>query len=215
MQPDNPYSAPQAELLDSAGPPSLPGWSVRQLRLLGWLALVSVLVNTLLVALTFAAAWLEPHEADRLQTFTGWLSLVLTLLGCYLLLRFKTFVEARFAARRLGAPIWSVLVVTLLLELADSFFGEQLFGALDWPTIGYVLLLVMLGSCTTWLGVRLLKLPLPYPALKVMAWLNIVGGVLLASVILMLVALLPLLGAGVALVLVFFRGAAELQGASR
>ena len=49
-------------------------------------------------------------------------------------------------------------------------------------------------------------------SLKVMAWLDIVGGLMLASVLLMLVALLPLLGAGVALMLVFFKGAAELQG---
>jgi len=72
-----------------------------------------------------------------------------------------------------------------------------------------------MGICTTWLGIRLLKLQSPYPALKVMAWLDIVGGLMLASVLLMLVALLPLLGAGVALMLVFFKGAAELQGVAQ
>ncbi|WP_413247505.1 hypothetical protein [Pseudomonas sp. Z8(2022)] len=44
-----------------------------------------------------------------------------------------------------------------------------------------------------------------------MAWLDIVGGLMLASVLLMLLALLPLLGAGVTLMLVFFRGAAEVR----
>ena len=212
MQPDNPYSAPQVELLDSAGVQRLPGWSARQLQVLGWLALVSLVVNTLLVALTFAAAGLEPHEAAQLQTFTGWLSLMLTVLGCYLLLRFKAFVEARFAARNLSVPVWGVLTVSLLLELADLLFGEQLFTGLDWPTLSYMALLCLTGLCTTWLGIRLLSVQYPYPSLKVMAWFNIAGGVMLASVLLLLVALLPLLGAGVALMLVFFKGARDLSG---
>ncbi|MBN7823530.1 hypothetical protein, partial [Bowmanella yangjiangensis] len=66
--------------------------------------------------------------------------------------------------------------------------------------------------CTAWLGIRLLKVACPYPALRVMAWLDIVGGVMLASVILALLAVLPLLGAGVALMRVFFSAAAELPG---
>ena len=210
MQPDNPYSAPQVELLDRRGVPPLPGWSARQLRLLGWLALVAVLANALVVGLTLAGAWLDEREAQRLQSYIGWLSLMLVLLGCYLLLRFKAFAEARFAARHLGAPIWSLLLVTVSLELADRAFGEQLFTALDWPTLGYMLLLALMGACTTWLGIRLLKVACPYPALKVMAWLDIVGGVMLASVILALLAVLPQLGAGVALMRVFFSAAAEL-----
>jgi len=211
MQPDNPYSAPQVELLDAAPVHRLQGWSARQLRVLGWLALVSVVVNVLVLGLLFAGAMLEAHETELLLSYTDWLRLALVLLGCYLLLRFKAFAEARFAARNLSVPVWAVLVISLLLELADMLFGEQLFAGLDWQTLSYVALLCLMGGCTTWLGVRLLRLEFPYPALKVMAWLDIVGGLMLASVLLMLVALLPLLGAGVALMLVFFKGAAELQ----
>ncbi|MBN7823517.1 hypothetical protein, partial [Bowmanella yangjiangensis] len=82
MQPDNPYSAPQVELLDRRGVPPLPGWSARQLRVLGWLALVAVLANALVVGLTLAGAWLDEREAQRLQSYIGWLSLMLVLLGC-------------------------------------------------------------------------------------------------------------------------------------
>ncbi|MBH3342056.1 hypothetical protein I5L51_23375 [Pseudomonas mendocina] len=214
MQPDNPYRAPQADLLEWAGVQALPGWSARQLRVLGWLALVSVLINTLVVALLFAGALLDAQEAELLFAYTDWLGLVLVLLGCYLLLRFKAFAEARFAARNLSAPVWAVLLVSLLMELADVLFGEQLFAGLDWQTLSYMALLCLMGSCTTWLGIRLLKLEYPYRSLKVMAWLDIVGGLMLASVLLMLLALLPLLGAGVALMGVFFKGAAELRGAA-
>ena len=213
MQPDNPYSTPEVELLDGSDARALPGWHARQLRVLGWLALVSVLGNALVVGLTFAGALLEAHEAELLFTYTDWLGLVLVLLGCYLLLRFKAFAEARFAARNLGAPVWAVLAGSLLLELVDLLFGEQLFTGLDWQTLSYMTLLCLTGIGTTWLGIRLLKLQYPYPPLKVMAWLDIVGGLMLATVLLMLLALLPLLGAGVALMLVFFRAAAELQAA--
>lgn len=211
MQPDNPYSAPQVELLDRAPDLSLPGWSVRQLQLLGWLAMASVLANTLVVGLLFASSLLEADEANLLMLYTDWLSLALVLLGCYLMLRFKAFAEARFAARRLHVPIWALVVVTLLLEVADMLFAEGLFTGLDWQTISYVVLLCVMGACTTWLGLRLLKIEYPYPALKVMAWLDIVGGLMLASVLLMLLAIVPLLGAGVTLMLVFFKGAGELR----
>ncbi len=211
MQPDNPYSAPQVDLLDQRPDLALPGWSVRQLQVLGWLALVSVLANALVVGLLLASSRLEAHEAQVLVRYTDWLSLALVLLGCYLLLRFKAFAEARFVARRLHVPIWALVVVTLLLEVVDMLFGEVLFSGFDWQTTGYVVLLCVMGACTTWLGLRLLKIEYPYPALKVMAWLDIVGGLMLTSVLLMLLAIVPLLGAGVTLMLVFFKGAGELQ----
>jgi hypothetical protein len=211
MQPDNPYSAPQADLLDAPRSPRLQGWSARQLQVLGWLALVSVLANALVLGLLLAGSLLEEGEAQLLLAYTDWLNLALVLLGCYLLLRFKAFAEARFAARGLGVPIWALVAVTLLLEALDGLFGERLFAALDWPTASYIGVLCLMGACTAWLGVRLLKVDYPYPALRVMAWLDLVGGLMLVSVLLMLVAVLPLLGAGVALMLVFFKGAAELQ----
>ena len=58
----------------------------------------------------------------------------------------------------------------------------------------------------------LLKVENAYPALRVLAWLNMAGGVLAASIILLVVAVLPMLAAMVATALVFFRGARELSG---
>ncbi|WP_413247506.1 hypothetical protein [Pseudomonas sp. Z8(2022)] len=153
MQPDNPYSAPQVELLDGTGEQALPGWSARQLQVLGWLALVSVLANALLVGLLFAGSLLEAYEAELLFTFTDWLGLMLVLLGCYLLLRLKAFAEARFAARNLSLPVWAVLAGSLLLELADLLFGEQLFTAPGWQTLSYMALLCLTGISTAWLGI--------------------------------------------------------------
>lgn len=209
MQPDNPYSAPQADLLDTLPGRPLPGWSARQLQVLGWLALVSVLANALLLLLMFGSAWLGEDEAQYLMRYTDWLNLLLMLLGCYLLIRLKAFAEQRFAASRLAGPIWTLVLLSLVVGVMDFWFGEQLFSELDGRTVAYLGLLVLMGCGTTWLGVRLLKVDSPYPSLRVMAWLDIVGGLMLASVLLLMLAVLPLLGAGVALMLVFFRAAAE------
>lgn len=211
MQPDNPYSAPQVELVEAIAGRPLPGWSSWQLRVLGWLALVAALGNALVLLLLLGSAWLSEAEAQRLTSYTDWLSLLLVLLGCYLLLRLKAFVEQRFAASRLAWPIWILLLVSLVLGLMDFLFGEQLFDGLDGQTIAYLGLLVLMGCSTAWVGVRLLKVNSPYPSLRLMAWLDIVGGLLLASLLLMLLAVVPLLGAGLALMLVFFKGAAELR----
>ena len=48
MQPDNPFSAPQVELLDAPMQPVLTGWSRRQLQVLAMLALVATLGNAVL-----------------------------------------------------------------------------------------------------------------------------------------------------------------------
>lgn len=212
MQPDNPYSAPRVELVDALAGRPLPGWSSRQLRVLGWLALAAVLGNALVLLLLLGSAGLDEAEAQRLTRYTDWLSLLLVLLGCYLLIRLKAFAEQRFAAKRLAWPIWILLLASLALGLMDFLVGERLFDELDGQTIAYLGLLVPMGCSTAWVGVRLLKVAAPYPSLRAMAWLDIVGGLMLASLLLMLLAVVPLLGAGLALMLVFFKGAAELRG---
>ena len=63
-----------------------------------------------------------------------------------------------------------------------------------------------------WTGIVLLKVVNAYPSVRVLAWLNVAAGVLVASVILMMIGVLPLLAAMVASALVFFRGAKELEG---
>lgn len=215
MQPDNPFSAPQAELREPLPAPSLPGWSVRQLQVLGWLALVSVLGNALVMASLFAGGLLQGQEVQVLARVSDWLSLALMLLGCYLLLRFKAFAEVRFGARRLHGPIWSLVLVMLALDLVSRLFADGAFAGPNWQTIIPMALLCIMGGCSTWLGLRLLRLDSPYTALKVMAWLEIVGGLMLASVLLILLAIVPLLGASVALALVFFKAADELREALR
>lgn len=211
MQPDNPYSAPQVELIDELPVRQLPGWSVRQLQVLGWLALMSALGSALMLGAIFASTWLGHAELEQVERYTRWLGLLLMLLGNYLLIRLKSFIEQRFAAQGVSWPVWIIVVLALVSGVMDFMVGDQLFKTLSVLTIAYLGLMVLMGLGITWFGVRLLRLRLTYASLRIMAWLSIASGVMFASVLLLPLAILPALAVCVTQGLVFFRGAAELQ----
>lgn len=203
MDQNNPYAAPRVELVDAQAPRPLSGWSPGQLKVLGWLNLAYVVVTLAVIGLAFA---------PELTLVGDWLSLAGTLLGCYLALRLKAFLEARFDARGLAWPVWLSVALSLLLELAQLYWGEASLSDLGAPSITYFALLALLGLVMLWTGIVLLKVVNAYPSVRVLAWLNVAAGVLVASVILMMIGVLPLLAAMVASALVFFRGAKELEG---
>ena len=209
MDPNNPYAAPQVALIDEQAPPALRGWSAGQLRLLGWLSLASILSTLVALVAAFLAGDAPGTIAERVG---DWLSLFSTVLGCYLLLRLGAFLQQRFAAGGLGVPIGLIVFFSLLSELLDWLWGDAIFTSLGWQTISFFGVLLLLGLATLWLGIVLVRIRDPYPALRAMAWLEIAGGAMFASVVLVLLAIIPLLGGSLAMALVFFRGARELQG---
>lgn len=202
----NPYSAPRVELLEPLPVVALERWSTGHLSLLAWLTLVSLLGS--LVVLGFRLAAQSP-EVGAYQPAIDGLSLALTVLGCYLLLRLKAFAEARFAAKHLAWPVWCSAVGYGLLGIFEYGFDESSMASLNWQTFVYLGLMVLVGGLTLWLGIRLLKVEQAYPVFRLMAWMDIASGVCLLSVVLLVVAVLPLLGGNVAMMLVFFKGAAE------
>ncbi|MFZ6046523.1 hypothetical protein ACFW0H_10390 [Pseudomonas sp. CR3202] len=207
---ENPYAAPRVDLVEDRGPRQLRGWTPGNLRLLAWLSLVSAVGTLILTGLAVAAGATEDLLMTRL---TDWLGVALTLLGCYLLIRLKLFAEARFSGEGLAAPVWAVIMVSLAIEGLDLLLGDASTQP-GWPMLFYFGVVAVLGALTAWLGVRLLKVQNVYPAFRVMAWLDVVGGIMMATIVLMMLGLLPLIAANVAMVLVFFRAARELQAAS-
>ena len=65
-----------------------------------------------------------------------------------------------------------------------------------------------------WGGIRVLKIPLPYPTVKVMGWFDVVVGGCLVTVILFVPGTLLAMASTVPLALMFLRGARELESAS-
>jgi len=208
MQDDNPFATPTVPLVDSQ-PRALAGWTASRLNLLGWLCLAGVLGNTLLWLSSFAGVWLDPAQ---LQVLNDWLGVALVLLGCYLLLQLKQLAEARFNAQGLQRPVWAMVLFSLLFEGGMLLLGEPT-GELDWPLFLSLAGVFLLGCISLWLGIRLLRVENVYPSFRLMAWLDIAGGVMLMSLLLALLAPLPLIGALLAQMLLFFRVAAELQEA--
>lgn len=206
MQDDNPFAAPTVSLVDTQ-PRELQGWTAGRLNLLGWLCLAGVLGNTLLWLSSFAGVWLDPAQ---LQVLNDWLGVALVLLGCYLLLQLKQLAEARFNAQGLQRPVWAMVLFSLLFEGGMLLLGEPT-GELDWPLFLSLVGVFVLGCISLWLGIRLLRVENVYPSFRLMAWLDIAGGVMLMSLLLALLAPLPLIGALLAQMLLFFRVAAELQ----
>ena len=204
MQDENPFAAPTVPLVDTQ-PRELQGWTAGRLNLLGWLCLAGVLGNTLLWLSSFAGVWLDPAQ---LQVLNDWLGVALVLLGCYLLLQLKQLAEARFNAQGLQRPV----LFSLLFEGGMLLLGEPT-GELDWPLFLSLAGVFLLGCISLWLGIRLLRVENVYPSFRLMAWLDIAGGVMLMSLLLALLAPLPLIGALLAQMLLFFRVAAELQEA--
>jgi len=202
---ENPYSTPQVSVVEAVPVPSLSGWSAGQLRLLGWLSLISVFASLVLLLLALE----EESVGEQGQRLADWLGLALVLLGSYLLLCLKGFAEARFTATGLAWPVWLMVITGLLLELLDFLFGAEMFASLSPQGVTYLILMALYGLATLWLGVRMLRVENVYPAFRLLAWLNIAGGLLMASVVLVLLAILPLLASSLALMLVFWRGAAE------
>lgn len=208
---ENPYAAPQVSVVETAPVPWLPAWSAGHLRLLGWLALISVFASLVLLLLALG----EEAVGERARRLADWLGLALVILGSYLLLCFKQFAEARFNAAGLGWPVWLMVVGGLLLELLDFLFGTAMFASLNPQGIIYLVLMALYGLATLWLGMRMLRVENVFPAFRLLAWLNIAGGLLMASVVLVLLAIVPLLAGSLALMLVFWRGAAEQRFSSR
>lgn len=207
---ENPYAAPRVDLMEDTEPRPMRDWTPGHLRLLAWLSLVCAVSTLVLTGVVVAAGATE----DPLMTqLSDWFGVALTLLGCYLLIRLKLFAEARFHAEALAAPVWTVIIGSLVIEALGFMMGDSSTEP-GWPMLFYFGVVALLGALTAWLGVRLLKVQNVYPAFRVMGWLDLVGGIMMATIVLMMLGLLPLIAGNVAMMLVFFRGARELEPAA-
>lgn len=205
-----PYATPRVELVEQGIPDAFRRrWTPAQLRILAWLCLASIAGGVVLMVLSLLEAF---GDGAAFRVYADWLGLLLSLLGAYLLLRLKHLVESRFRGPSLAWPVWLSILLTLLGE------GWSLLAVTDdalqgwnWQALVYFALLALIGATTLWLGLRLLKQENLYPSLRIMAWLDIAGGAMLASVLLLVLAVLPLLAATVAMALACWRAARELE----
>ncbi|MBB4862301.1 hypothetical protein HNP46_001139 [Pseudomonas nitritireducens] len=211
---ENPYAAPKVELVDQSAPGAFLGgrWSPGHLRLLAGLSLALLLCNVVLFVLSFAAAL---HESTTWQRYELWVGVLSTVLGCFLLWRARRFLEDRFNARGLAWPVGLSIAIALVMQVYSLIFDEQLSGEFNGALMGFMALFVPTGIVTLWYGVRLLKIELPYPSVKIMGWLEVSSGVCLLSVLLFLPGTALAMASLLPLALMFLRAARELESAVR
>ncbi|MFV3333253.1 hypothetical protein ACNFIA_20105 [Pseudomonas sp. NY15437] len=210
----NPYAAPKVELVDQSVPGAFLGgrWRAGQLRLLAWLSLALLLCNLVLFALSFATAL---QASGTWQRYELWVGVLSTVLGCFLLWRTRRFLEDRFNARGLAWPVGLSIAVALVMQVYSLIFDEQLSGEFNGALMGFMGLFVPTGVVTLWYGIRLLKIELPYPSVKVMGWLEVASGVCLISVVLFLPGTALAMASLLPLALMFLRAARELDDSAR
>ncbi|MET1078132.1 MAG: hypothetical protein ABWY06_08935 [Pseudomonas sp.] len=201
----HPYVAPRGNLVDPPEIPPLARWSARRLFLLTALSLLSVL-GTLV---SFLVSLSLDERLLVLQPYLDALGMTLVLLGAFLLVRVKDFARDRFAARHLAVPVWCAVLASVLMGAISFSIGQEALSHLGWQSVFYLALLVLTGAVTLWLGLCLRKVRQAYRAFRIMAWLDIVGGACMASILLLVAAVLPLFGASVAMMWVFLQGALE------
>jgi len=206
MEQENPFAPPRVELIEASSV-SLPGLSASHLRLLGWLALAHFMGSLLGMALSVLG---EALEIPFLITLEQWLGAVFALLGAYLLLRFKAWLVVRFGATGLEWPVYLTILFGLVAQAMLVVF-DGVLERLGLPMAGLFLVLAMLGAATLWLGICLLGLREGGGLLRTLAWLYMISGGMLISVLLMLLATLPLLAGQFVLMLIFFRAAGEAR----
>ena len=161
------------------------------------------------MVIVFCRVWLDPAQ---LQVLNDSLGVALVLLGCYLLLQLKQLAEARFNAQGLQRPVWAMVLFSLLFEAACCFWASR---PASWTGRCFLSLagVFLLGGISLWLGDSFAAGGKRLPVLSPDGLADIAGGVMLMSLLLALLAPLPLIGALLAQMLLFFRVAAELQEA--
>ena len=208
----NPYAAPKVELIEARAAGSLAGggWNPGHLRLLAWLSLALLLAQSVLFGLSFLGG-----HGGALDSYSLWLGVLCTLLGCYLSWRATQFLVERFGARGMAWPLWLSIGLAVLMQAYAVVFDAQLDGTPNVELAGFMALFLPSGLVGLWYGVRVLKIGLPYPSVKVLGWLDVLSGVCMASVLLFIPGTLLAAAALVPLALMFLRGARELEGGAQ
>lgn len=177
MQSENPYQAPSSDLIPAAAPiTSQPPFRSSLLRSGGWMSLVLLAVTIPYAVASFDASLIPPVVVVML----GIAGSVLPIPVMYALIR---FVEFRYAVSNLRTLFYLVSIIGLVigllgipLVLDDS---EQLSPFL-WIGIAG---LPIYGVPYTLLGFRLKRAVSGAPTLTTLAWLMIVTGMCLTSLI--------------------------------
>lgn len=211
----NPYAAPQVELLDTRAPERFlaGGWSAGGLRLLAWLSLALLLCDVTTIGVGVLGK-LSPQLG--LGSLENWLGVLDLILGCFVAWRCTRLLEDRFLARGVRWPMLILILMSVVMQACSLWFDVDFAGPNRHEDVALYLMLMYLpvGIVQVWYAIRVLKIQLPYTSVKVMGWIDLVAGVALGSVILFVAGVLLGMLSAIPMALMFFRAARELDAAA-
>lgn len=177
-------------------------------------AWLTVFYTLLLIPCFIISVLSELDSRNELFTITSQiLDLVVTFLWVYLIYQFKYFINKRFHDSTIDPAIYILIAASIImyvLGLAQNGLDEN---ATLYMVSDYIILatVIITGVFTIILGRKLLVARLDFPHIRLFAWLNIISGLCMVTVLLILL-LLPLsFILSITMAMIFFSAARELN----
>jgi len=208
------YKAPQSDVINTRDIPSnfkRGELSYRQLMIAGWLSIVYLLAYIPVMWISFSGGL--GGESNSLAAVANYLNVIMTSLWVYLILLMKKLFQVRFSFSGANFYIHAQIFIAIPMAIMPILFEEN-FNSINVFSVTYFVLLIPLGVLTALFGKRVLKIEVFYRGLQLYAWSNIVAGICLASVILMFFAIPIGLVSSIAMALIFFNAASEINNYS-
>jgi len=206
---DHPYRVPSSNVVAEQAPVSFTKGTLTVARL-KTAAVLAVLYALLTIPVTYLS-FLSRVESGNLQfeIASKLLTSLSFMLGIYLMLLFKSFVNLRLEFHRVDRYV-NVTIGLSVLMWAFMIFMDRSAKEMTTLEVAYLALLVPYGIFSALLGWRLRFAPY-YRGVNFFAWINILAGACTASVVLILVVVPLSLLYGIAMAVVFSAAANELS----
>ena len=205
------YKAPESVLVKNEKLPEkfISGKLSREkLKLAGWLSVFYIILLFPSVGISFMSEF-DP-ENEMYDITSKVFALLVSIVWIYLFVIFKLFLNYRFEFYNVNRYINILIILTIIMFGVSLFLpqGSEEFNSI---MIVYFSFLVLYGIVTIIFGKKLLSIPVYYKHMKFFAWINIISGVCLASVVLLVFAIPLGFVSGLIMALIFFTAANELK----
>lgn len=205
------YTPPKADLKTAQELPVIYSSSIftaTRLKLFGWIFVFQLIV------------WVPLLVFDLISEMTGALnpykniiqivSLLDTLIWCFLMIMIKKFLNLRFDFYRVDLLINILIIISVMLEIISfTSLTQEVIAGFKLEDILTFALFLPYGLVTFLSGKRLLILADRFPYLQGLSWLSMISGIFTATVVLAVFSIPLEIVMDLFIALIFFEAARE------
>ena len=182
--------------------------TAKTLRQAGWLSILYLILLVPSLWISFMAGFDIGNS-----NYEVWSKIFLVtdlLLWIVIILIFKKFLNARFGFFAADRYISILIILSVVLSIASWFMGadSEVFSV---SSIIYFIMMLPYGIITILFGKKLLSINTSFKYLSLYAWITIISGVFMASVVLFILALPFGFVSSLVMALIFFNAAREID----